>query len=158
MQEMFQYEKTKTVSRYLYCIFFFFLFFSFCQHNRLSAQTIPDSVAAVDTSKKNLIPPIVTADTSRKIVTPVSPDTSKQVSLPANTVIDTAKKNILHEKAHSVIEMEFVKDKSEQATDSIFFNVLKIFNNNGKPVQGAVKISVPEGWKIISKEETIIFS
>lgn len=50
--------------------------------------------------------------------------------------------------------MEYVKEKSLHSADSIFFNVLKITNNNSKPISGVVKISVPEEWKIISQPET----
>lgn len=57
-------------------------------------------------------------------------------------------------KSHSFIAMEFVKEKSFHATDSVFFNVLKITNNSSKPVGGIVQISAPEEWKIISMEET----
>jgi hypothetical protein len=55
---------------------------------------------------------------------------------------------------HSVISMEFLKEKVEHAPDSAFFNILKITNNNGSNVQGVVKISAPIGWKVISDVET----
>lgn len=57
---------------------------------------------------------------------------------------------------HSVVSLEFVKEKVEHSPDSTYFNILKITNNNGNPIQGTVRISVPQGWKLISDEETAV--
>ncbi|MEK6616107.1 MAG: SPOR domain-containing protein, partial [Bacteroidota bacterium] len=98
------------------------------------------------------------ADTVQK----VSADTVPKVASPTPVATDTA----VHPKtltlkpetvtAPPACVMEFVKEKTEHAPDSIFFNILKITNNNGKPIQGVVRISVPIGWKVISEEETVV--
>lgn len=82
----------------------------------------------------------------------VSKSDTAAVSIPASQMSLPVKEAGI--KSNSVILMEFVKEKSLHATDSVFFNVLKITNNNSKPIQGIVRISVPEGWKIISGKET----
>jgi hypothetical protein len=57
---------------------------------------------------------------------------------------------------HAIVLLEFVKEKTEQGPDSVYFNILKITNKNGNAIQGSVKISVPYGWKLISQEETAV--
>ena len=49
--------------------------------------------------------------------------------------------------------MEFVKYKTDYAADSVFFNLLRITNNNGKDVQGTLRFGVPAGWQLISLNE-----
>lgn len=74
--------------------------------------------------------------------TPSSQDPSAKTSVPAA------------QESHSAVTMEFVKEKTEQGPDSIYFNILKVTNNNGAPIRGMVNITVPQGWRIISEERT----
>jgi hypothetical protein len=53
----------------------------------------------------------------------------------------------------SILSIHFLKEKVYHSPDSTFFNVLKITNTNGKPIQGVVKLSAPIGWNIISAKE-----
>ncbi len=89
----------------------------------------------------------------KKIFAQTAPDSSAVIS--ADTAA-TVKPPSPEGAKQSVISMSYVKEKVEHSPDSIFFNILKVTNNNGYAIQGNVKISVPVGWKIISKEETVV--
>src|ERR1051326_6327591 len=121
----------KKINIALHLFILFFLCFLLCPN--IFAQVKPDSSSVKDTSAK-INSPVIAIDSSNKNSSPV-------------------KKSLSEDKAHSVISMEFVKEKSLQGVDSVFFNVLKISNNNGRAVQGVVTFSVPLGWKIVSDEE-----
>lgn len=115
-------------NRFLYIVIF--LFGTHAMGGELRAQAVPDTAAAI------------AGDTVPKPVV----DTSVKAPSPVNS-------NSAHSGASSPISMIFVKEKVEHGPDSVFFNILKITNNNGKPVKGVVTISVPTGWKVISEKE-----
>ncbi len=160
----------KKFSFYIICVLF--LVFNFQVANSFS-QTVPDS--AVSESNKNLVgkdsilKPLPTLDTSRKnsTVQLLSPLTSDSVekffsdtaksAKKAIPIVDTSK-TTLHKPSipSAVVSLEFVKEKTEHSPDSTYFNILKVINKNGSPVQGVVRISVPLGWRLISSEETTV--
>ena len=113
------------------CFFLFSL-----ESNRLSAQAPADSSAKKDTV----------------ISSTPSPDTTNKTSAVRQNKTDSVAKSV----PHSVVVMEFVKEKSEYSPDSTYCNILKITNNNGKLIQGLVSISVPQGWKLISPPQTLV--
>lgn len=55
-----------------------------------------------------------------------------------------------------LVKLEFVKYKTEHGTDSTFFNLLRITNNNGTDIEGVLRFSVPAGWSLISENERIL--
>lgn len=84
-------------------------------------------------------------------ITPSATDTTLNPVIPAAQPV-TPKKD----EPHSVVVLEFVKERAEQGPDSAYFNILKITNNNGVVINGTVRISVPQGWTLISPKETAI--
>ena len=123
-------------------VFIIFLLSCFSGFTRLFSQSIPDTTAKKDTLIN--LPAVPSAS-----VVPSSTPASVPVPAPSSAIAKT-------EGAHNVISMEFIKEKVEHSPDSIFFNILKVSNNNAKPVQGVVRISVPVGWKVISDVETMV--
>lgn len=89
----------------------------------------------------------------KKAFSQAAPDSASVIS--ADTA-KTKKSSPGEDAKHSVVSMSYIKEKVEHSPDSTFFNILKVTNNNGYAIQGSVKISVPVGWKVISKEETSV--
>ena len=125
-------------------VVFFLALLSFIGEGKIFAQT-------ADTLKKNTLSPSspapLTADSAEKKFAEPAP--SVQPPPPPPKPPSSEEKN-------SVIAMEFIKEKTEHSPDSTFFNILKITNNNGSAIQGLVRVSVPQGWKVISAEETTV--
>ncbi len=48
------------------------------------------------------------------------------------------------------IEIEFIKPKIEQSSDSIYFNVCKITNTTNRDLSGKIRINTPKGWHLIA--------
>lgn len=84
-----------------------------------------------------------------------APDSVK-MGAPAPDTAKISKPSEPKKESHSVIAMEYVKEKVEHSPDSAFFNILKVTNHNGKAIQGVVRVTAPVGWKVISEEETIV--
>ncbi|MBI4946156.1 MAG: SPOR domain-containing protein [Bacteroidetes bacterium] len=110
----------------LFVVFCFCIFFLILGNDNVFSQ---DNDAII-TKKDSAVAPVPSAPS------PVAATPPKQVPNP---------------ESHSLVSMQFIKEKSEQGADSTFFNILKITNTNTHPIQGVVKISVPAGWIIISE-------
>lgn len=48
------------------------------------------------------------------------------------------------------VEIEFIKQKVEQSSDSIYFNVCKITNTTNRDLSGKIRINIPKGWHLIA--------
>ena len=66
-------------------------------------------------------------------------------SIVESFIEDDSIKNIIRD-----IEIEFIKQKVEQAADSIYFNVCKFKNTTNKAIQGQIRINIPKGWHLIA--------
>ncbi len=80
------------------------------------------------------------------------PDTNES-QIPQNTETpDSEETNILsseleNEKKEKLnLDMSFTKYKTDHNPSEVYFNVLKITNNTNKPIQGLLRISIPENW------------
>lgn len=110
--------------------FFSFVLFPLLWTNNLIAQVAADSSAKNDSIINSSLPP----DAAKKTLTDPTKSSNSQ--------------------SNSIVSLIFIKDKIEHSPDSTYFNILKVTNNNGSAVQGVVRISVPQGWKLISNGET----
>ncbi|PCH93918.1 MAG: hypothetical protein COB85_06250 [Bacteroidetes bacterium] len=54
------------------------------------------------------------------------------------------------------IQIKFVKYKTFQSPDSIYFNVLKLTNNTTERISGVAKVRVPANWNLISDDSKSI--
>ena len=54
------------------------------------------------------------------------------------------------------VQISFIKYKTFQSADSIYFNVLKLTNNTPARVSGIANIQVPSGWNLISDKTTSV--
>ncbi|MEM9025133.1 MAG: hypothetical protein AAGB22_15405, partial [Bacteroidota bacterium] len=52
------------------------------------------------------------------------------------------------------LRLQFVKPQKDHAPDSLYFNVLRIDNNTGAPLEGTVSINFPDGWSLVSQPKT----
>jgi len=55
------------------------------------------------------------------------------------------------ESEEPAVKMSFVRYKTSQSPDSLYFNILKIKNNTDERISGTVNINIPDGWKLISR-------
>lgn len=160
---------------------YFFILIFFLPNNFCFAQTLTDTLPLKDTTAKPAVdvekffeanpdtlspPPSLPSPSGRGEGGEVSADTlpkkdtvSIAPAFPVEekpSVAEEPPAVLKKEEEHCVVEMKYIKQKSEHSPDSVFFNILKITNINAHPVQGVVKISVPVGWQIISEEETVV--
>jgi len=91
-----------------------------------------------------------------KAVAQIKPDSAAVISADTSAKVPPVTTHQPQPEKHSVVFMSFLKEKSEQSPDSVFFNILKITNTNGKDINGVVTITVPQGWKLISPEQTTV--
>ncbi|MBI2968847.1 MAG: hypothetical protein HYY40_13690 [Bacteroidetes bacterium] len=131
----------------VFTILFFFPDYSGAQ----DSLPVTDSATIIkaDTTAPSVIgEPVLPPDTAIGTASDIQPSGTATDSIAGITPLQVDTQPALPPPPPPPVELTFVKYKSFQNPDSIFFNILKVTNNTDETVTGEIVFTVPEGWRI----------